>query len=139
MKSLSGRELGMDRGIARRDFLNGVALGIAAAASLPGAETASDPPARDGLRGEYPEALAEFDRIRQGAYATFPVPDSEIREEYDLVIVVGGLSTLPSAKRSPPSASWPPSPKRRTRFPGRASMPFPRASTGAIAPMPKPA
>ncbi|MEO8659353.1 MAG: NAD(P)-binding protein [Bryobacteraceae bacterium] len=103
MRSLSDRELGMDRGIARRDFLNGVAVGMAGAAGLaanaqtPPSDDADYPARRAGLRGEYPEAISEFDRIRQGAYASFPVPDDEIVEEYDLVIVGGGISGLSAA------------------------------------------
>ena len=63
------RELGMDRPIARRDFLNGAARGIATTAALSGiaaglsqAQTNDKadnyPPLRTGLRGNYPEADA---------------------------------------------------------------------------------
>src|SRR5271154_6942436 len=94
------RILGMDRQIDRRDFLNGVAITVAGASAALGLAAqsavaqesstsagASYPPRRLGLRGSFPEAVSEFDAIRQGKYATFPVPDSEIQEEYDLVIV----------------------------------------------------
>ena len=102
------RELGMDRPIARRDFLNGIALGIAgASAGFTGAagnalaQTTADasnyPPVRSGLRGDYPAAVAEFDHIRAAEYERFPVPDGDIREEYDLVIVGGGISGLAAA------------------------------------------
>jgi len=104
-------DLGMDRPIARRDFLNGVAMGItgasvalsgmqAAAAQAAAQAPASDanyPPLRSGLRGEYPASVGELDRIRQGEYSRFPVPDGDIREEYDLVIVGGGISGLSAA------------------------------------------
>jgi spermidine dehydrogenase len=99
------RELGMDRKIARRDFLNGVAVGIGAlGAAMPAAaqatqqtEAANYPPLRSGLRGNYPAAVDIFNPIRQGQYAKFPVADSEISEDYDLVIVGGGISGLSAA------------------------------------------
>ena len=105
--SNEARDLGMDRPIARRDFLNGVAIGItgvsialsgmqASAAQAPASE-ANYPPLRTGLRGEYPTSVAELDRIRQGEYSQFPVSDSDIHEEYDLVIVGGGISGLSAA------------------------------------------
>src|SRR5215472_16947225 len=104
------RDLGMDRPIARRDFLNGIAIGItgasaalsaakanAAQAQGSGASPANYPPSRSGLRGNYPAAVDEFDRIRAAQYSQFPVADSDIHEEYDLVIVGGGLSGLAAA------------------------------------------
>jgi spermidine dehydrogenase len=96
-------ELGMDRQIARRDFLNGVAVGVTAgisalaASQAQGAQVENDPPLRAGLRGNYPAAVDEFDFIRQGKYAQFPVAADEIQEEYDLVIVGGGISGLSAA------------------------------------------
>jgi spermidine dehydrogenase len=97
----------MDRPIARRDFLNGVAIGITGAAfgaaNLHAAQApanpaaANYPPTRSGLRGNYPAAVDEFDKIRGSQYATFPVSDSDIREDYDLVIVGGGISGLAAA------------------------------------------
>jgi spermidine dehydrogenase len=104
------QSLGMHRQIDRRDFLNGVALTVAGASTALGfvseamaqdvssaSDTANYPPKRLGLRGSYPDAVSEFDSIRQGKYAAFPVPDSEIQEEYDLVIVGAGMSGLAAA------------------------------------------
>ena len=98
------RDLGMHRPIARRDFLNGIAIGITGASAAfralqaqPGSPASNYPPLRSGLRGNYPAAVEEFDRIRASQYAQFPVADGDIHEEYDLVIVGGGLSGLSAA------------------------------------------
>ncbi len=94
------RELGMDRPIARRDFLNGVAIGIAALGSLAQGEPPEpyvDPPSRAGLRGNYPAAIDAFEPIRQGKYAHASVPESGAAEEYDLVIAGAGISGLSAA------------------------------------------
>jgi spermidine dehydrogenase len=97
------KDLGMDRPIARRDFLNGVAIGvtagISALASAQAQNTPSenDPPLRTGLRGNYPAAIEEFDAIYQGKYAHPALSDGEIQEDYDLVIVGGGISGLSAA------------------------------------------
>ncbi len=102
------RDLGMDRRIDRRDFLNGVAVGIGGAyaalkgvpalsAQQPGARPADYPPSRTGLRGNYPAAVDGFGRMRQGAYRQFPRLDVDTREDYDLVIVGAGISGLAAA------------------------------------------
>jgi len=105
MDHLSDHELGMDRPIARRDFLNGVAIGVSSAvvAGLKNAQAqtpvSSDdyPPLRSGLRGQYPDAVSEFERIRGGAYEKFSMPEVAAGEEYDLVIVGAGISGLSAA------------------------------------------
>lgn len=106
------RDLGMGRPIARRDFLQGVAVGITGAyvglhdadpvaalqeATSHAAGASTYPPLLTGLRGNYPEAVDEFSAIRQGAYSKFPVADADIHEEFDLVIVGGGISGLSAA------------------------------------------
>jgi spermidine dehydrogenase len=97
------QDLGMDRPIARRDFLNGVAIGVTAGvAAFAGsraqaAQGDNDPPLRTGLRGNYPEAVSEFDAIREGRYARFPAADAELHEDYDLVVVGAGISGLSAA------------------------------------------
>ena len=88
------RLLGMGREITRRDFLNGVAIGVTsaylagagsglvAAQNAPSSDGATEyPPLRSQLRGNYPEAVAEFDNVRAGRYAQFPVPADEVKEE----------------------------------------------------------
>ena len=97
----------MDRRIPRRDFLNGIALGVAGAMTSAPARAAAQapaaaggvpayPPARIGLRGQYAEAIDAFGAIDRGAYAQ-PVIDVDTKETYDLVIVGGGLSGLSAA------------------------------------------
>jgi spermidine dehydrogenase len=101
------RELGMNRRIPRRDFLNGIAVAVTgacaaahartplfAAAAQPQAGTADYPPALTGLRGQYPAAVAEFERIQKGGFAAL---DVDAGEQYDLIVVGGGISGLAAA------------------------------------------
>jgi len=103
------RELGMGRGITRRDFLNGVAL-TAAAAMLPShllaaadmqatREQSPDyyPPALTGLRGSHPGSFDAAHSLRDGTFwekAGMPIDSGEY---YDLVVVGGGISGLSAA------------------------------------------
>jgi spermidine dehydrogenase len=104
------RDLGMNRRIERRDFLNGMALGVAGACvtlhgspvvfpSSFGSQPTADvyPPTRLGLRGEHPSAIEAFGDIDRGAFGQFPSIDVDTAETYDLVIVGGGLSGLAAA------------------------------------------
>src|SRR3712207_742880 len=102
------RQLGMHRRIARRDFLNGVAVGVAGAyasihASSPAARhqvappRAAYPPDLAGLRGQYPAAVEHFAPIRRGAFRTYPGIDVSTGERYDLAIVGAGISGLAAA------------------------------------------
>lgn len=107
------RELGMDRRIPRRDFLNGLAIGITGAVASrnapaiaagaadvgqpPPAPSAPYPPASTGLRGNYPAAIREFDALQTGAYRQIPASDGATGERYDLVIVGAGISGLAAA------------------------------------------
>ncbi len=96
------RQLGMDKDISRRDFLNGV--GIAVGASLlPGTASAQDvgaqdvpgyyPPELTGMRGSHPGSFEAAHLARDGA--SFDGDDTG--ERYDLVVVGGGLSGLSAA------------------------------------------
>src|SRR5207248_71942 len=71
---------------------------LIAAASPPQAPggRADYPPALTGLRGQYPAAVAEFDRIQKGGFAS-PHIDVDTQEQYDLVVVGGGISGLAAA------------------------------------------
>ena len=103
--------LGMDRPISRRDFLNGVAVGTVAAASnalfpaafaatlAPPTGAAQDaagyyPPLLTGLRGSHPGSFEGAHALRDGH--TWPTP-SDTGEEYDLIVVGGGISGLSAA------------------------------------------
>src|SRR5579871_3875530 len=98
--------LGMDRPIARRDFLNGIAIaaGAATGAMLPGAGREGDatavtaaarrghyPPRLTGLRGSHPGSFETAHRLRDGDLR-FDAPQAS--ETYDLVVVGGGMSGL---------------------------------------------
>ncbi|MBX9773681.1 MAG: NAD(P)/FAD-dependent oxidoreductase [Xanthobacteraceae bacterium] len=85
--------------ITRRDFINGVALGIAAGLA-PAAQIAAQPsrypPLLRGLRGQHAgsfETAHAFARDR----AAFSVADMPADERYDLVVVGGGISGLAAA------------------------------------------
>ncbi|OLS61327.1 FAD-dependent oxidoreductase [Pseudomonas putida] len=87
--------------ITRRDFLNGVAIGIAAGLTpLQILQAAPDgryyPPSLTGLRGSHPGA---FEVAHQMGWEkkTFDTDALPIAEHYDLVVVGGGISGLSAA------------------------------------------
>jgi spermidine dehydrogenase len=95
----------MDQPITRRDFLNGIAVGAAAvasgpllAASLPdpAAQAALGyyPPLLTGLRGSHPGSFEDAHTLRDGG--TWPAA-TDTGEEYDLIVVGGGISGLAAA------------------------------------------
>ena len=109
------KDLGMDREITRRDFLNGVAIGVGSSLLSGGMrpedllaagvlddfapEKAKDyyPPALTGMRGNHDGTYTFAHRLRDGE-----APDSfgaaeETGEHYDLVVVGGGISGLAAA------------------------------------------
>ena len=58
---------------------------------------AAYPPSRAGLRGQYPSAVEDFAPLREGAFAGAQATAADTGEEYDLVIVGGGISGLAAA------------------------------------------
>jgi spermidine dehydrogenase len=90
-------ELGMDRAITRRDFLQGVALSVAASRLGAASESPRDyPPDRLGLQGQNPKAMALGHRVRDGEYRE--IRDvSDTGETYDLVVVGAGIAGLGAA------------------------------------------
>ncbi|MBW2542525.1 MAG: NAD(P)-binding protein [Deltaproteobacteria bacterium] len=106
----SDRELGMDRPITRRDFLNGVGA-VAAGSLLPAsalAEAATSleghapatgayPPRLTGMRGSHPGAFETAHLLaREGFKDWGPVTEVDA-EVYDLIVVGGGISGLSAA------------------------------------------
>src|ERR1700675_2415344 len=109
------RELGMDRAITRRDFLNGVAVGVGGtlAGRAFGAETllaaaALDdfapekaanyyPPALTGMRGNHDGTFTFAHRLRDGESWDSEGVAAKTGETYDLVVVGGGISGLAAA------------------------------------------
>ena len=104
------QELGMDRKITRRDFLNGVAVGVGGvlvgdalltqADDAPFApEKASDyyPPAKQGIRGNHDGSFTYAHRLRDGEPADADGAPTKTGETYDLVVVGGGISGLAAA------------------------------------------
>jgi spermidine dehydrogenase len=111
------RQLGMHRNITRRDFLNGIAVAVggtlaspwlgellAAAQDRPGYY----PPTRTGMRGSHPGSFEVAHALRDGTFWETAGRPVETGEEYDLIVVGGGISGLAAAyfyrKQAGPSA-----------------------------------
>lgn len=105
------KQLGMDRDITRRDFLNG--FGVAVGSSLipanakwlegfglpqspyaPEKDPHYYPPAKTGLRGDHVGSFETAHAMRDGKHWPNPTADAE---SYDLIVVGGGISGLASA------------------------------------------
>ncbi len=102
------RDLGMGRHITRRDFLNGVSvvltsslvappwLEASALAAAPAAQDAPGyyPPALTGMRGSHPGSFEVAHEVRNGKRFD---DATDIGEQYDMIVVGGGLSGLAAA------------------------------------------
>ena len=100
----------MERGISRRDFLNGIPLGLGAL-TLPGASgwllgacappgpSGPYPPALTGLRGNHPGSfeVAHELRDRVGGAGAWDDAGAADGGNFDLVVVGGGISGLSAA------------------------------------------
>ena len=96
------RQLGMNKDISRRDFLNGVSIAVGASL-LPGSVSAQSvgaqdvagyyPPALTGMRGSHPGSFEAAHLVRDGGLFT----GDDTGERYDLVVVGAGISGLSAA------------------------------------------
>jgi spermidine dehydrogenase len=103
---MNDRDLGMKRNITRRDFLNGVAV-TAGAAMMPwhlfGADNDLEkspnyyPPALTGLRGSHPGSFDSAHALRDGTFWDAAGTPQDTGENYDVIIVGGGISGLSAA------------------------------------------
>jgi spermidine dehydrogenase len=109
----SDRELGMQRPIDRRDFLQGAAMAMVAAGALSpelaaaaATEAAAQdkpgyyPPILTGMRGSHPGSFEPAHAIRDHGSlqaSAFNSPPTDTGEEYDLIVVGGGISGLSAA------------------------------------------
>ncbi|MDE2463553.1 MAG: NAD(P)-binding protein, partial [Alphaproteobacteria bacterium] len=110
MASKRDKELGMDRPIARRDFLQGAAITLAAAGTLsPELVAAAQaeqlaqngagyyPPTRLGMRGSHPGSYEAAHEVRDGDFWQNAAGLVDTGETFDLVVVGGGISGLSAA------------------------------------------
>ena len=91
----------MSDGVTRRDFLDGVALAIAAGVLPKGvaadpARAAVYPPALTGLQGQHPGAFEAAHEL-VFHHRRYRVGGLEVEGEYDCVVVGGGVSGLAAA------------------------------------------
>ena len=110
--AFTDKELGMDRRITRRDFMNGAAMTIGAslapgsslfAQAGPPAQEAQnragyDPPALHGMRGSHEGSYQVAHSLRDGTFWHGAGAAMDSGESYDLVVVGGGISGLSSAR-----------------------------------------
>ncbi len=107
-KHFSDKELGMDRKILRRDFLSGASIAVTGAILCPSLVKAMQaldtnkpmqsvagyyPPDKANMRGSHDGSFETAHLVRDGE--TFTASDTG--EEYDLVVVGGGISGLSAA------------------------------------------
>ncbi|HLY07599.1 MAG TPA: FAD/NAD(P)-binding protein [Rhizomicrobium sp.] len=107
MTRKSDRDLGMGRDIARRDFLQGVAIGVTFGALAPELAQAAEqeaqnapgyyPPTRLGMRGDHPGSFEAAHELRDGDFWNRTASLVDDNDAYDLVVAGGGISGLSAA------------------------------------------
>lgn len=105
----SDKDLGLDRPIARRDFLQGAAIGVGGALLgglapelvTAAAEIAEQdrrgyyPPTRLGMRGSHPGSFEAAHALR--ASGSSNAPSTDTGESFDMIVVGAGISGLAAA------------------------------------------
>ncbi|HKD47882.1 MAG TPA: NAD(P)-binding protein [Rhizomicrobium sp.] len=101
--------LGLDRPIARRDFLQGAAITTLTAGLAPELAAAADaeksaqdapdyyPPMRLGMRGSHPGSFEAAHALRDGDFWNGATALHDTGEDFDLIVVGGGISGLAAA------------------------------------------
>lgn len=109
MSDSHDHDLGMDRKISRRDFLNGSAVAIGAtllpfasvlgnaAGPEPQDQPGYNPPVTTGLRGSHPGSFEVAHSLRDGSFWQNAGTPIDTGENYDLLVVGGGISGLAAA------------------------------------------
>jgi spermidine dehydrogenase len=103
--------LGIGPPITRRDFIDGIAVTAAAAASPRGLASSElerntaapqdcpnyNPPALTGMRGSHPGSFEAAHALRDGTLPIAGTRPIDTGENYDLIVVGGGISGLAAA------------------------------------------
>src|ERR1700677_4984166 len=103
MSNFTDRELGMDRPITRRDFLNGMAVSVGAlgaASTAHGQATqvrGTYPPIRTGRRGSHAGSFETVHALKDGTFWNTAGSPIDTGEVYDFVVVGAGISGLSAA------------------------------------------
>jgi spermidine dehydrogenase len=101
------KSLGMNRRIARRDFLQGAAIAATLGSLAPELASAAQqeaqnapgyhPPSRLGMRGSHPGSFEAAHAVRDGDFWKNAAWLGDADETFDLIIVGGGISGLAAA------------------------------------------